>query len=94
MPKSLFSIRETDNILILDIRKEEKNENKLIYLYEILINNNNLNLTFQNNFTLEKMIKEKFEDCFHNFATFNISIKGNLKNAEKSLSITKQKIKK
>ena len=87
-----FSIREINQKLIIDYSFKSDNK-KLLYLYEILINNNNISLALRSNFNFEKLKKENFEDCINDLLTFNFSINGDLKNIENSLLLTKPKIK-
>ena len=89
-----FSIREINQKLIIDYSfKSDKKKKKLLYLHEILINNNNISLALRSNFNFEKLKKENFEDCINDSLTFNFSINGDLKNIENSLLLTKPKIK-
>ena len=87
-----FSIRDINQKLIIDFNFKSDNK-KLLYLYEILINNNNISLALRSNFNFEKLKKENFEDCFNDLLTFNFSINGDLKNIENSLLLTNPKIK-
>ena len=91
LPKP-FSIREINQKLIIDYSFKSDNK-KLLYLYEILINNNNISLALRSNFNFEKLKKENFEDCINDLLTFNFSINGDLKNIENSLLLTNPKIK-
>ena len=88
-----FSIREINQKLIIDFNFKIDRIKGLSYLYDILINNNNISLNFQSNFKFEKLKKENFEDCINDLLTFNFSINGDLKNIENSLLLTKPKIK-
>ena len=87
-----FSIRDINQKLIIDFNFKSDNK-KLLYLYEILINNNNISLALRSNFNFKKLKKENFEDCINDSLTFNFSINGDLKNIENSLLLTKPKIK-
>ena len=91
LPKP-FSIRDINQKLIIDFNFKSDNK-KLLYLYDILINNNNISLALKSNFNFEKLKKENFEDCFNDLLTFNFSTNGDLKNIENSLLLTKPKIK-
>ena len=88
-----FSIREINQKLIIDFNFKIDRIKGLSYLYDILINNNNISLALRSNFNFEKLKKENFEDCINDSLTFNFSINGDLKNIENSLLLTKPKIK-